>query len=59
MRERSGLKDRLGEIVAEEGQEESKRPMGVGAKVKALTWERLMANQEVIHRWQEVCSRFT
>jgi len=29
--------------------------MGVGGKVKALTWERLMGNREVIHRWQEVC----
>ncbi|KAG4443138.1 hypothetical protein IFR05_001370 [Cadophora sp. M221] len=33
--------------------EEGERPMGTGAKVKALTWERLMANREVIHRWQE------
>lgn len=29
-------------------------PAGVGGKVRALTWERLMANKEVIHRWQEV-----
>ncbi len=28
---------------------------GVGKKVKALTWERLMVNQEIVHRWQEVC----
>jgi len=28
-------------------------PVGVGAKVTALTWERLMANREVIHQWQE------
>lgn len=27
--------------------------MGVGGKVKALTWERLMGNREIIHRWQE------
>jgi ubiquinone biosynthesis protein COQ9 len=30
------------------------KPLGTGAKVKALTWERLMANKEIIHRWQEV-----
>ena len=29
-------------------------PPGVGAKVAALTWERLLANKDVIHRWQEV-----
>ncbi|KAH0493303.1 hypothetical protein TgHK011_008215 [Trichoderma gracile] len=26
---------------------------GVGEKVAALTWERLMGNKDVIHRWQE------
>lgn len=33
---------------------------GVGAKVKALTWKRLLGNREVIHQYQEVsrlCSR--
>lgn len=30
------------------------KPLGIGAKVKALTWQRLMGNAEVIHRWQEV-----
>ena len=34
--------------------EEGKKEMGVGQKVKALTWERLMGNQEVVGRWQEV-----
>lgn len=29
---------------------------GVGAKVKALIWERLMGNREIIERWQEVCA---
>ena len=28
--------------------------MGVGAKVQALAWERLMGNKEINHRWQEV-----
>ncbi len=30
------------------------KPLGVGARVKALTWERLMSNKEIMHRWQEV-----
>ncbi|KAF4636144.1 hypothetical protein G7Y89_g1947 [Cudoniella acicularis] len=29
------------------------KPPGTGAKVKALTWKRLMRNREIIHRWQE------
>jgi len=29
------------------------RPLGVGAKVKKLTWARLMGNKAIIHRWQE------
>lgn len=32
------------------------RRRGVGVKVKGLTWERLQANREIVHRWQEVCS---
>lgn len=31
-----------------------KNPLGVGAKVKALTWERLIRNAEIIHKWQDV-----
>ncbi|KAH8819614.1 COQ9-domain-containing protein [Xylogone sp. PMI_703] len=27
--------------------------LGIGAKVRALAWRRLMGNKEVIHRWQE------
>lgn len=27
---------------------------GVGTRVAALTWERLLANKDVIHQWQEV-----
>ena len=34
--------------------EEVKKEMGVGSKVKVLTWERLMSNQSIISRWQEV-----
>lgn len=29
-------------------------PTGVGGKVAALTRERLLANKDIIHRWQEV-----
>jgi len=29
------------------------KSLGVGAKVRALTWHRLTANQHIIHRWQE------
>lgn len=27
----------------------------VSEKVERLTWERLLANEAVVHRWQEVC----
>jgi ubiquinone biosynthesis protein COQ9 len=37
-----------------EAENADREPLGVGARVKALTWERLMGNKEVIHRWQEV-----
>jgi ubiquinone biosynthesis protein COQ9 len=40
------------ESLDAEGSEGKK--LGVGAKVKKLTWERLMANKDVVHRWQEV-----
>ena len=51
--QRTGLKDRCADLLrAEEG----KKEMGVGQKVKALTWERLMGNREIIGRWQEVRS---
>jgi ubiquinone biosynthesis protein COQ9 len=36
------------------GAEGEKLP--VGQKVERLTWERLLENRDVIHRWQEVCS---
>ena len=38
-------------------QEEGGRKMGVGKRVRALTWERLMGNKDVNHRWQEVTSQ--
>lgn len=33
---------------------EGEKVLGTGAKVKNLTWERLIANREIVHRWQEV-----
>jgi ubiquinone biosynthesis protein COQ9 len=47
--QREALKEEVGVI-----EEEGAKKMGVGAKVKELTWRRLMGNEEVIHRWQEV-----
>ena len=29
--------------------------LGIGARVRMLTTERLLANRPIIHRWQEVC----
>lgn len=42
-------------IVAADAVNENGKVLGVGSKVRALTWERLMGNQDVVHRWQEVC----
>jgi ubiquinone biosynthesis protein COQ9 len=53
VRERLALAGRLQRI--EELQKNDGRKVGVGGKVNVLTWERLMANKEIIHRWQEVC----
>jgi ubiquinone biosynthesis protein COQ9 len=36
-------------------QGENEKPQGIGAKVKALTWARLLSNEQIIRRWQEVC----
>ncbi|CZS92578.1 hypothetical protein WAI453_006681 [Rhynchosporium graminicola] len=47
--QRLSLADKTRVLKVKEGE----RPLGLGGKVKALTWERLMANREVIHRWQE------
>lgn len=54
---REGLKDVVKELEAREGgvgSAKAWKEMGVGGRVKALTWERLMGNREVVHRWQEV-----
>jgi len=47
---REGLAARSGEIFAGEGGQ----GVGVLDKVERLTWERLLGNREVIHKWQEV-----
>ncbi|TVY84759.1 Mitochondrial ubiquinone biosynthesis protein coq9, partial [Lachnellula suecica] len=43
---------KLHRIIDPEVSEGSKMP-GVGSKVKLLTWERLMGDRDVVHRWQE------
>jgi len=48
--QREALKNRCADVLKVE---EGKKELGVGQKVKALTWERLMGNKEVIGRWQE------
>jgi ubiquinone biosynthesis protein COQ9 len=51
--QREALKKNISII---EGQEVGGgKPLGVGAKVKELTWKRLLGNEAIIHRWQEVC----
>ncbi|CAG8952507.1 hypothetical protein HYFRA_00009610 [Hymenoscyphus fraxineus] len=45
-RQREALKDCA--VVKDAG-----KGVGVGRTVKELTWERLLGNREVIHRWQE------
>jgi ubiquinone biosynthesis protein COQ9 len=37
-----------------EGKDGNVQHLGIGAKVELVTWERLMGNKEIIHRWQEV-----
>lgn len=48
--QRDGLKGRVVKAIEGEGSVES--------KVGRVTWERLLANKDVIHRWQEVCAIF-
>lgn len=50
LNQRLRLRERDGTKAVMEGEG------GVGRKLKGLTWERLMANKEVVHRWQEVRS---
>ena len=49
--QREALKNRCADAFKVE---EGRKELGVGQKVKALTWERLMGNREIIGRWQEV-----
>ncbi|KAL7803800.1 ubiquinone biosynthesis protein COQ9 [Trichoderma aethiopicum] len=48
--QRERLADRSRELLSDEAPLSA---AGVGEKVAALTWERLMGNKDVIHRWQE------
>lgn len=49
--QREGLKDKHAALVNTTGDRNS-----VEEQVAALTWERLMGNKDIIHRWQEVGS---
>jgi ubiquinone biosynthesis protein COQ9 len=51
---RMALKDGTVMTGLKAAAEETGKGMGVGQKVKALAWERLMANKDVVGRWQEV-----
>ncbi|KFH42898.1 Ubiquinone biosynthesis protein-like protein [Hapsidospora chrysogenum ATCC 11550] len=46
--QREALAERSQTLFGQDG-----APTGVGGKVAALTWERLLANKDIIHRWQE------
>ena len=45
---------KLLEIQAAKDDGGALKGLGVGARVRFLTLERLMANRPIIHRWQEV-----
>lgn len=51
---REALAPRSKEIFTPQGEETNAAPLQVPEKVERLTWERLLSNQEVNHRWQEV-----
>ena len=54
LQERLALAEKSGRLDREQKEDTNAKPLGVAAKVKWLTWERLMGNKEVIHQWQEV-----
>jgi len=54
---RTGLSARTSAVFAAGAAGRGGRELGVREKVKLLTWERLSANKELIHRWQEVRRR--
>jgi ubiquinone biosynthesis protein COQ9 len=53
---RTGLKERVEELRRDGMWEGEEGERGLRDRVRMLTWERLMRNKEVVHRWQEVCS---
>lgn len=54
--QRLALKNHTELIAAPPENEGAEPPKGVGKRVKELTWVRLMGNQDIIHKWQEVCN---
>ncbi|ESZ96684.1 hypothetical protein SBOR_2943 [Sclerotinia borealis F-4128] len=57
--QRLALKNHTELIAPPPETEGSEPPKGVGKRVKALTWERLMGNKDVIHKWQEAQTLLT
>ncbi|KAI1105393.1 ubiquinone biosynthesis protein COQ9 [Jackrogersella minutella] len=51
--QREALAPRSEEILNQPGEENTPAPLQIPEKVERLTWERLLGNQEVNHRWQE------
>ncbi|KAI1204162.1 ubiquinone biosynthesis protein COQ9 [Annulohypoxylon truncatum] len=51
--QRQALARRSESIFNSQGEERTPLPLPVPDKVERLTWERLLGNQEVNHRWQE------
>lgn len=56
VKQRLGLAERNRELFKDQQTSKDQRTPGVGRRVAALTWERLLANKDIIHQWQEVSS---
>lgn len=52
--QRLALKNHTELIAPPPETEGEEPPKGVGRRVKALTWERLLGNKDIIHKWQKV-----
>ncbi|KAF7876597.1 hypothetical protein EAF04_001684 [Stromatinia cepivora] len=57
--QRIALKNHTELIAPPPETEGGEPPKGVGKRVKSLTWERLMGNKDVIHKWQEAQTLLT
>lgn len=50
--QRQSLAPKCAQIFSQDDPQRS-----IGGRVTALTWERLKANGDIVHQWQEVCFR--